>query len=122
MGKRQEGKQRGGSRKIRPNVFVFPELALVRVRSFHSQRLHGVDPAGSPGRYPAGQQGHPHYTPSHRAEGPGVRGADLVIVYPDWKLRYTLLSGLLGLLTSGLAALYPAWRAVRMTPAEALRE
>jgi ABC-type lipoprotein release transport system permease subunit len=44
------------------------------------------------------------------------------VVYPDWKLRYTLVSGLVGLLTSGLAALYPAWRAARMTPAEALRE
>jgi len=44
------------------------------------------------------------------------------VIYPDWKLHYVLLSGMLGLMTSGLAALYPAWRAVRMTPAEALRE
>ena len=44
------------------------------------------------------------------------------IVYPDWKLHYVLISGLLGLGTSGLAALYPAWRAARMTPAEALRK
>ena len=44
------------------------------------------------------------------------------VIYPDWKLHYVLLSGMLGIMTSGLAALYPAWRAVRMSPAEALRE
>jgi putative ABC transport system permease protein len=44
------------------------------------------------------------------------------VIYPDWKLHYVLLSGMLGLMTSGLAALYPAWRAVRLAPAEALRE
>ena len=44
------------------------------------------------------------------------------VIYPDWKPQYTLLSAVLGLMTSGLAALYPAWRAARMTPAEALRE
>jgi putative ABC transport system permease protein len=44
------------------------------------------------------------------------------ILYPDWTLSYTLISGLLGILAAGLAALYPAWRAARQKPAEALRK
>jgi ABC-type lipoprotein release transport system permease subunit len=43
-------------------------------------------------------------------------------VYPDWKVHFPLTSGLAGIATSGLAALYPAWRAARMTPAEALKQ
>jgi len=43
------------------------------------------------------------------------------IVYPDWKLIYTLAGLFLGTLTAALAALYPAWRASRQKPAEALR-
>ena len=43
------------------------------------------------------------------------------IVYPDWQVSYALLGGLLGMAAAELATLYPAWRAVRLTPAEALR-
>ena len=43
------------------------------------------------------------------------------IIYPDWRFLPTLASALLGLLVAGFAALYPAWRAVRKTPAEAIR-
>jgi putative ABC transport system permease protein len=42
-------------------------------------------------------------------------------IYPDWRPLYTVSSALVGIVTAGLAAIYPAWRAVRMTPAEALR-
>jgi putative ABC transport system permease protein len=44
------------------------------------------------------------------------------MVYPDWKVHFPITSGLAGIVTSGLAALYPAWRAARMAPAEALRQ
>ena len=53
-----------------------------------------------------------------------MRGVEFPIqgvVYPDWKVVYTLWSAGLGMLTAVLATLYPAWRAVRKTPAEALR-
>jgi putative ABC transport system permease protein len=43
------------------------------------------------------------------------------VVYPDWRVSFTLVSAFAGTLAAGLAALYPAWRAIRMTPAEALR-
>ena len=42
-------------------------------------------------------------------------------IYPDWRPLYTVSSAFVGIVTAGLAAIYPAWRAVRMTPAEALR-
>ncbi|MEM8488926.1 MAG: FtsX-like permease family protein [Bacteroidota bacterium] len=44
------------------------------------------------------------------------------IVYPDWTLGYLFTSIVLGVLAAGLAALYPAWRATRKRPAEALRK
>jgi len=42
-------------------------------------------------------------------------------IYPDWQLSYALIAGAAGVMTAALAALYPAWRAIRKTPAEALR-
>ncbi|UCG87151.1 MAG: ABC transporter permease [Gemmatimonadota bacterium] len=42
-------------------------------------------------------------------------------IYPDWRLLYTVSSTLVGIVTAGMAAVYPAWRAVRLSPAEALR-
>ncbi len=42
-------------------------------------------------------------------------------IYPDWQLSYALIAAAAGVMTAGLAALYPAWRAIRKTPAEALR-
>jgi putative ABC transport system permease protein len=42
-------------------------------------------------------------------------------IYPDWRPVYTVSSAMVGVFTAGVAAIYPAWRAVRMTPAEALR-
>lgn len=53
-----------------------------------------------------------------------AKGIDLPfegMLYPNWQLSYVLFNALLGLLTAGLAALYPALRAIRKTPAEALR-
>jgi putative ABC transport system permease protein len=43
------------------------------------------------------------------------------VLYPDWRLAFTFYGAAIGLVTAGLAALYPAWRAIRLTPAEALR-
>jgi len=43
------------------------------------------------------------------------------IIYPDWQPEFVVISALAGLLTAGLATLYPAWLAVRKTPSEALR-
>ena len=43
------------------------------------------------------------------------------ILYPNWKASYTLTSAVVGMITAVLATLYPAWRAVRKTPAEAIR-
>lgn len=43
------------------------------------------------------------------------------ILYPDWKVSYVLFATAAGMIAAGLAAIYPAWRAVRRTPAEALR-
>jgi len=54
-----------------------------------------------------------------------ARGIDLPfqgIVYPDWTLSYAVIGMLLGMLAAGLAALYPALRAIKMAPAEALRQ
>lgn len=42
-------------------------------------------------------------------------------IYPDWQLSYALIAGAAGVMTAALAAVYPAWRAIRKTPAEALR-
>lgn len=44
------------------------------------------------------------------------------IAYPDWRVSYTLMSMAGGVLVAGLAALYPAVRAIKMAPAEALRQ
>jgi ABC-type antimicrobial peptide transport system permease subunit len=43
------------------------------------------------------------------------------IVYPDLTLVHPLIGIAIGVATAVLAALYPAWRAVRMQIAEALR-
>jgi putative ABC transport system permease protein len=53
-----------------------------------------------------------------------TRGIELPfqgVLYPDWKLSYAITAGLVGVATAAIAALYPAWRAVRLAPAEALR-
>ncbi len=44
------------------------------------------------------------------------------IFYPDWKLSHLIIGIGLGVLTAGAATLLPARRAIRMKPAEALRE
>jgi putative ABC transport system permease protein len=44
------------------------------------------------------------------------------VFYPDWQVSHALIGIALGVLTAGLATLLPARRAVRMRPAEALRE
>jgi ABC-type lipoprotein release transport system permease subunit len=44
------------------------------------------------------------------------------VFYPDWQVTHALIGIALGVLTAGLATLLPARRAVRMRPAEALRE
>jgi putative ABC transport system permease protein len=54
-----------------------------------------------------------------------ARGIDLPfqgIVYPDWTLSYAVIGMFLGMLAAGVAALYPALRAIKMAPAEALRQ
>jgi putative ABC transport system permease protein len=43
------------------------------------------------------------------------------IVYPDWQPLYTIISGMVGIVAALLAAIYPAWKAIKITPAEALR-
>jgi putative ABC transport system permease protein len=43
------------------------------------------------------------------------------VLYPDWKLLFTVYGAVVGMVTAALATLYPAWRAIRLTPAEALR-
>jgi putative ABC transport system permease protein len=43
------------------------------------------------------------------------------VLYPDWKLLFTVYGAVVGLVTAGVATLYPAFRAIRLTPAEALR-
>lgn len=53
-----------------------------------------------------------------------ARGVQLpfqAIIYPDWKIAYTLFGAVMGMITAAAATLYPAWRAVRLSPAEALR-
>lgn len=44
------------------------------------------------------------------------------VLYPDWTLTYLLTSAFLGILAATIAAFYPAWRASREKPAEALRK
>ncbi len=44
------------------------------------------------------------------------------MVYPDWSLSYAVIGMALGVFAAGVAALYPALRAVKMAPAEALRQ
>ena len=43
------------------------------------------------------------------------------VLYPNWEPEYVFWAILAGVLAAGIAALYPAWRAVRLAPAEALR-
>ncbi|NIM52960.1 MAG: FtsX-like permease family protein [Gemmatimonadales bacterium] len=53
-----------------------------------------------------------------------ARGIDLPfqgVVYPDWRVSFVLSSAMLGVITAAVATIYPAWRAIRRTPAEALR-
>jgi ABC-type lipoprotein release transport system permease subunit len=53
-----------------------------------------------------------------------TRGIDIPFqgnIYPDWQLSYALIAAVAGVITAGVAALYPAFRAVRLAPAEALR-
>ena len=54
-----------------------------------------------------------------------AKGIDLpfqAIVYPDWRISFALAAMVGGILASGLSALYPALRAIRLAPAEALRQ
>jgi putative ABC transport system permease protein len=44
------------------------------------------------------------------------------ILYPSWHWTHLLAASMLGLLTATVATLYPAWRAVRLAPADALRK
>jgi ABC-type lipoprotein release transport system permease subunit len=44
------------------------------------------------------------------------------IVYPHWTPLYTLVSAGLGMATSVLSSAFPAWRAVRKTPADAMHD
>ncbi len=44
------------------------------------------------------------------------------ILYPDWTVAHLVTTVVLGILAASLAALYPAWRAARQKPAEALRK
>lgn len=43
------------------------------------------------------------------------------ILYPDWTVARFLISAFLGALGATVAAFYPAWRAAKQKPAEALR-
>jgi putative ABC transport system permease protein len=44
------------------------------------------------------------------------------MAYPDWRVSFPLIGLTCGVLAAGVAALYPALRAVKMAPAEALRQ
>ena len=44
------------------------------------------------------------------------------MVYPDWSLSYAVIGVACGVFAAGAAALYPALRAIKMAPAEALRQ
>ncbi len=44
------------------------------------------------------------------------------VVYPNWTLFYSLTAAVLGIITAVLSSGYPAWRAVRKTPAEAMHD
>lgn len=43
------------------------------------------------------------------------------VIYPDWKIGYTILGMLLGVMVAGLASFIPAMRTRRLSPAQALR-
>lgn len=43
------------------------------------------------------------------------------ILYPDWSLAWVAIAIFLGVASAVVATVYPAWRAVRKTPAEAIR-
>ncbi|MDH5805864.1 MAG: ABC transporter permease [Gemmatimonadota bacterium] len=42
-------------------------------------------------------------------------------IYPDWQLSYAVTAAVLGIVTAAIATLYPALRAIKLKPAEALR-
>jgi putative ABC transport system permease protein len=44
------------------------------------------------------------------------------MAYPDWRLSFPVIGMTCGVIAAGLAALYPALRAIKMAPAEALRQ
>jgi len=44
------------------------------------------------------------------------------IIYPNWTLLYSLTAAGMGLITTVLSSGYPAWRAVRKTPAAAMHD
>lgn len=44
------------------------------------------------------------------------------VLYPNWTVLYSLTSAVLGMFTAVVASGYPAWRAVRKTPAEAMHD
>jgi len=44
------------------------------------------------------------------------------VFHPDWNLTHLIIGITVGVLTAGIATLFPARRAIRMNPAEALRE
>jgi putative ABC transport system permease protein len=53
-----------------------------------------------------------------------VRGIEMPfqgMVYPDWKAIYTFSAIVVGMIAAVAATIYPALRAVRLSPAEALR-
>ena len=54
-----------------------------------------------------------------------ARGIDMPfqgMVYPDWRPSFAIIGLFCGVVAAGVAALYPALRAIKMAPAEALRQ